>query len=532
MTSVIMAVVKAVHDHEVRSRAWSSLRNVSMSTTRSRTPRGCSAWRGSRSQRVELDAGSGVGWCTWSPTTRPRRRARRAGCSPPRSRAGYAPVRGTCRYGQVPLRLVWHKRRWRCREAALPRRVVHRVSAAGPGPGAVDHPAAAAGRVPGSPSGSPACWPRPGRTGCPGRSRTPRSSRTSPGSSSRPLPAVAVLGIDETRRGKPIWAQDPVTGPVAGACTTGGTPRSSTPPAPAGCSPTSTAGPPRGDRVACRAAGFVAGAGHARDDRPVRLLRQGGRRRAPGRGPGRRPVPPRRARPTRCSPRSASTPPGRPAAAAAARRTPSGPPAGGCCWLTSASPGDAFARLWNALIDAGEPGIEILHAYTVKERPARPARAAGPNADREADLAPAVPVLRPGRRQRPRPRPTASPRPSRPGGQPSTPRSPPATPTPAPRATTASPSTSDGTPSASATRSTTDAAYAGPAPANTGERQPRPPDTARLSSMSPFESTSRGRGVVLGRVTQRTSSRRCSAAGPSGLAKPIEGGLDGRRRRV
>jgi hypothetical protein len=28
---------------------------------------------------------------------------------------------------------------------------------------------------------------------------------------------------------------------------------------------------------------------------------------------------------------------------------------------------DAFTRLWNALIDAGEPGIEILHAYTVKE---------------------------------------------------------------------------------------------------------------------------------------------------------------------
>ena len=28
---------------------------------------------------------------------------------------------------------------------------------------------------------------------------------------------------------------------------------------------------------------------------------------------------------------------------------------------------DAFTRLWNALIDAGDPGIEILHAYTVKE---------------------------------------------------------------------------------------------------------------------------------------------------------------------
>jgi hypothetical protein len=27
-----------------------------------------------------------------------------------------------------------------------------------------------------------------------------------------PLPVVVVLGIDETRRGKPLWAQDPVTG--------------------------------------------------------------------------------------------------------------------------------------------------------------------------------------------------------------------------------------------------------------------------------------------------------------------------------
>ncbi len=27
----------------------------------------------------------------------------------------------------------------------------------------------------------------------------------------------------------------------------------------------------------------------------------------------------------------------------------------------------AFARLWNSLVDAGDPGIEVLHAYTVKE---------------------------------------------------------------------------------------------------------------------------------------------------------------------
>ena len=28
---------------------------------------------------------------------------------------------------------------------------------------------------------------------------------------------------------------------------------------------------------------------------------------------------------------------------------------------------EAFTRMWNGLIDTGDPGIEILHAYTVKE---------------------------------------------------------------------------------------------------------------------------------------------------------------------
>jgi transposase len=29
---------------------------------------------------------------------------------------------------------------------------------------------------------------------------------------------------------------------------------------------------------------------------------------------------------------------------------------------------DSFTRMWNALVDAGDPGIEVLHAYVVKER--------------------------------------------------------------------------------------------------------------------------------------------------------------------
>ena len=69
---------------------------------------------------------------------------------------------------------------------------------------------------------------------------------------------------------------------------------------------------------------------------------------------------------TTCSPRSVSTPPATPAAAAAARTTPSGPPAAGCSSATNAYHA-AFTRMWNALIDAGDPGMEVLHAYIVKE---------------------------------------------------------------------------------------------------------------------------------------------------------------------
>jgi transposase len=44
---------------------------------------------------------------------------------------------------------------------------------------------------------------------------------------------------------------------------------------------------------------------------------------------------------------------------------------------------DAFARLWNALIDAGDPGIEILHAYPVKENFRQLVALSGTNPERE-----------------------------------------------------------------------------------------------------------------------------------------------------
>jgi len=60
-----------------------------------------------------------------------------------------------------------------------------------------------------------------------------------------PAPPVRVLGIDETRRGKPIWARRTRT--HSGGCwrATAGTPGSSTPQAPVACWPRSRAAPRR-----------------------------------------------------------------------------------------------------------------------------------------------------------------------------------------------------------------------------------------------------------------------------------------------
>jgi transposase len=113
-------------------------------------------------------------------------------------------------YGADPVALVWHKRRWRCREQLCPRasftesipqvraraRVSTRVRtecgagiaerfscvAAGAGHYGISWPIAHAAYV----------------------------AHVDPPLAA-PLPTVAVLGIDETRRGRPKWVQDPVT---------------------------------------------------------------------------------------------------------------------------------------------------------------------------------------------------------------------------------------------------------------------------------------------------------------------------------
>jgi transposase len=268
-------------------------------------------------------------------------------------------------YGQAPLRLVWHKRRWRCREAGCPRgsfteslpvvparaRVTTRLRAecgagiatrfscvsAGAGHYGVSWPIAHAAFV----------------------------AHVDP-VLAQPLPPVQVLGIDETRRGKVQWGQDPDTGRwfvladrwhtgIVDAAGTGGLLAHID------------------GRTAAKVAEWIAeqpdswraGITHVTIDlsasylRAVtdalpnavvvadrfHLVRLANDMVTEVRQHATRDVRGRRGR--KRDPEWAGR---RKLLIAHERLDPA-----------------AFAKLWNALIDAGDPGIEILHAYTVKE---------------------------------------------------------------------------------------------------------------------------------------------------------------------
>ncbi|WP_211675644.1 transposase family protein [Ornithinibacter aureus] len=114
-------------------------------------------------------------------------------------------------YGQAPLHLVWHKRRWRCREAACPRGSFTESLPAVPARARVtsrlrtECGAGIAQRFSCVKAGAEhyaVSWPVAHRAFI---------AHVDP-VLAQPLPPVTVLGIDETRRGKVKWAQDPVTG--------------------------------------------------------------------------------------------------------------------------------------------------------------------------------------------------------------------------------------------------------------------------------------------------------------------------------
>ena len=114
-------------------------------------------------------------------------------------------------YGARVLRLIWHKRRWRCKERLCPRasfteslpavrqrsRLTTRLRTE------LGYAIAEQGRVVSESAAHYGVDWSIVHAAFVARVKAPLSA---------PLPQVKVLGIDETRRGKPIWAQDPDTG--------------------------------------------------------------------------------------------------------------------------------------------------------------------------------------------------------------------------------------------------------------------------------------------------------------------------------
>jgi transposase len=232
-------------------------------------------------------------------------------------------------YGQAPVRLVWHKRRWPCRERACPRTSFTESLPAVPARARLtarlkgDYGAGIAERFSCVLAGAAhyrVSWPVAHRA----------YVAHVAGQLAEPLPAVSVLGIDETRRRKPKWQQDQATGrwQIAhdrwhtGVVDAHGT---------AGLLPhidgrTAAA---VAEWLAAQPLGWRQGITHVAIDLSASPM--------PARWPT--PCPARSWSPTGStwstsqatwSPRSASTPPGGPAAGGAATATRSGPGGAGC----------------------------------------------------------------------------------------------------------------------------------------------------------------------------------------------------------
>lgn len=208
MTSVIMAVVFAVHGHEgevtglVQPTQFQDLKFVNEDAT------ALLGLQGLALVRVELEDGGRVVHVVTADATA-------AACPScgviSTTRKGSATTRPRdVGYGPAPVRLVWHKSRWRCRELlcgrssfteSLPqvparRRLTTRLyeqvgAGVADGYSCVQAAAHAHG----------VSWPI---------AHAAFIAHVTPALEAG-LPQVPVLGIDETRRGKRIWVQDPLT---------------------------------------------------------------------------------------------------------------------------------------------------------------------------------------------------------------------------------------------------------------------------------------------------------------------------------
>jgi transposase len=285
-------------------------------------------------------------------------------------------------YGQAPVRLVWHKRRWRCRERACTRKTFTESLPAVPARARVttrlrrECGAGIADRFSCVLAGAQhylVSWPVAHRAYVAHVDQTLAA----------PLPPVAVLGIDETRRGRPKWEQDEATGRwriahdrwhtgIVDATGTGGLLAHID------------------GRSAARVAEWLraqpdswrAGITHVTIDLSASYLRA-----VTDALPGAVVVADRfhlvrlaNDMVTEVRQHATRDVRGR-------RGRKRDPEWAGRRRLMTAherlSPA-AFAKLWNSLIDAGDPGIEILHAYTVKENLRQLLALAGTNPDREA----------------------------------------------------------------------------------------------------------------------------------------------------
>ncbi len=113
-------------------------------------------------------------------------------------------------YGPGPIRLVWHKRRWRCREVDCGRPSFTECLPTVPaGARLTTRLRAECGA--GIAGGFSCVSAAAEHYGVDWRIANAAFIAHVEPFLDQPLPQVTVLGIDETRRGKPKWAQDPVT---------------------------------------------------------------------------------------------------------------------------------------------------------------------------------------------------------------------------------------------------------------------------------------------------------------------------------
>jgi transposase len=284
-------------------------------------------------------------------------------------------------YGNAPVELVWRKRRWRCQEVACPRGSFTEALPAVPararlttrlrrecGAGIADQftcvqAAAVHYRL---------SW----RVAHDAYVAHVDSALTAP------LPPVCVLGIDETRRGKIRWVQDPVTGKwrvahdrwhtaVVDAAGTGGLLAHIDGRTAAKVSEWLLAQPDSWRAGITHvtidlSASYLRAVTDALPDAVVvadrfHLVQLANQMLTDVRQRATRDVRGRRGR--KKDPEWAAR---RRLLTAHERLTP-----------------ETFARLWNSLVHAGDPGVEILHAYTVKENLRQLLDLAGSNPDRD-----------------------------------------------------------------------------------------------------------------------------------------------------